>query len=316
MKKLAIALGAVLVAAGVAAMHLGQELRAQREQNSVALAHLTALEAGNASGSMVTAPVEVGTQGATQIATPGAVSNALLEQAAAASPGRAQTGSGAESALKQMADKIRSSPEGQELQRMMMRQSLEEEFPNLAKDMHLTPEKVGKLLDLLTRRRMENVMDGLGGDRGPKDRAAREELARARAERNLASEAELKALLGDNYPNWNAYEQAAQDRRREEYTRAGKEQLRSAIESGGNPLTDIQFRSLDSALDAEQKRIDQATTSIQQQMQQLPESNRRLLEVAKMHLNPQQLEGYRSYLKQLEDMMQMVGSMGLDDTDD
>jgi hypothetical protein len=310
MKKVAIALGAALVIAGVVATYLGQELRTQREQNSTAIARVTALENRNSTGSMAAVPVGDGVQAAALIPAT-AAPNALSGPGATASAGRGQSVSGDADPLAQMIEQMRNSPEGQQLQRMMMRQMLEEQFPSLAKDMNLNPEKAEKLLDLLAKRRAEEAMDILGGERGGKqDRAARADQARIEAERARAYEAELKALLGDRYLGWNEYESAAMDRRREEYTRMGREQMRAAITAGGSPLTDAQFAYLNTALTAEQNRIEQETTSVQQQMQRLPETNRRLVTVAAAHLNPQQLDGFRRYLQQQQEAMSTIDAMG------
>jgi hypothetical protein len=306
MKKLAVALGAALVIAGVAAIHLGQQLHAQREQNASAMTRVTALESAHPAGAMAVPAINDGTRTAapvTAVAQPGP---------AAAAPGaRNQSPGRGADPLRALAEQLQNSPEGREFQRVMMRQTLEDEFPNLAKDLNLSPDKAGKLLDLLAKQRLDLAAEGLGQMRGgTQDRAARAEMARKREEQARAFQAELKSLLGDSYSKWNDYESAAADSRRQEYTRMGTQRLRDAITAGGPPLTDAQFQYLNSAITAEQKRIDQETRSVQQQMQRLPETNRRLVEVAAAHLNPQQLDRYRRYLQQQQEMMSAIDAMG------
>jgi hypothetical protein len=309
MKKLAMVLGAMLVVAGVAAIYLWQELRSQHERNSEAMARVTMLESASPAGPVGAPSLSEGTQAAS--------SPALVTQAGPAAPistARKPASGSTVDPMMALVDQIRNSPQGQEFQRVMTRQMLEDKFPNLAKDMNLSKEKAGKLLDLLARRDLDRTLDMLDQSRGAKlDRAARDELARSSADRQRAFDAELKALLGDNHSKWNEYESAATNRQRDGYIRAAKEELRNAISSGGVPLTDAQFTYLDSAITAEQNRIDKEFMGLtmQQQMQRLPEANGRLVQVASSHLNPQQLEGYKRYLQQQESMMGAMDTMGV-----
>jgi hypothetical protein len=131
-----------------------------------------------------------------------------------------------------------------------------------------------------------------------------------------AHEAELLALLGERYPKWKEYERTAGQRQQEEWARREAEQLRSAVSPAGNALNDAQFQSLHAALKAEEQRINQepGSQSMQQEVQRMTETHRRLIDVASGYLNAQQLEGYRRRLQQQADMArafsEMEGALG------
>lgn len=306
MKKLVPVLGATLMILAIAAIYLWQELQTQREQNEETMAWLTSLESGNPESR--DAPfAEDGTLAAATATVPGAQSGV----APAVPASREQSAGRGAGSFAALAEQLFNNPESQEFSRIMMRQMLEEEFPDVERDLNLGKDRTEKLLDLLARQRSELAAVALSQlQGGAPDRAAMAEAARLEEQKERAFELELKALLGDTYPKWREYEQAAMDRQRQEYTRMGQERMRDAISAGGAPLTDAQFKYLTSALETEQKRIDQEMTSPQQQMQRLPESNRRLLTVAAQHLNPQQLEGYRKYLQQQQEMISTMDNMG------
>jgi hypothetical protein len=312
MKKLAMVLGVMLLAVSAAAAYLWREAATQRSHNAEAASRIAAGELVQSSGSSPSPAQAAGRD------APGAVAAAVADPASAApgqvsatAPARGQPAGGA-NALAEALRQMQNSPEVQEMTRIMSRQMLEQQYPDLAKEMNLSPEKAGKLLDLLARHRMEQGTEMLNVSNGPQDRAAREERARALAKRDQAYQGELSALLGSNYPKWAEYQSKAEERQQAMYTRMGQEQLRDSINASGTPLTDAQFKYLNTALEAEQNRIDRETTSVQQQMQRLPQTNRRLIEVASAHLNPQQLERYRQYLQQQQEMVSVMDFLGDD----
>jgi hypothetical protein len=309
MKKLAIVLGATLMVVGIAGMHLWQELRAQREQNRTEIARVTALESEHSKDLGVAQPASGGLQAATW----NHATATQTEQHSAVPATRDQSATRNGNPLRAQMEQLQNNPQFQEMQRIMLRQMLEEEFPDVAKDFHLSKEKAGKLLDLLAKQRMDLVADSMGLQRnGNPDRAAREEQQRRSAERGKAFEAELKALLGDDYAKWDEYEDAASERQQEEYALMAKEDFRHAITADGALLTDPQFEHLNAAIAAEQRRIERESgvLTLRQHMQRLPEFNRRLVDVAAPHLNLQQLDRYRRYLQEQQEMMSDMDEMG------
>jgi hypothetical protein len=309
MKKLAIALGGVLVVFSATAAYLWLESAAQHDQNVAAAARVSAAELAQSSGSPALPP----TQGLPNAVVSSATAPGNATQVGAATAASAASGTSAAAGtnpLAQAMQQLQNSPEGQEMTRIMVRQMLEQEYEDLAKEMNLSPDKAAKVLDLLAMRRMEQGTDMLSMSNSPQDRAAREQNARALAKREQAFQSELSALLGSSYPKWGEYQTKAAERQRAMYTRMGQEQLRDSINASGTPLTDAQFQYLNKALEAEQSRIDRETTSVQQQLQRLPETNRRLIEVASAHLNPRQLQQYRQYLQQQQETISMMDVMG------
>lgn len=309
MKKLAMGLGASLVVVGFAAMHLRQELHAQREENAAGMVRVAALESAYSTGSIAARPATDGIQ--TGALIPATAAHA--EPVPAAPAGHDQSAARNVDPLRAQLEQLQNNPQFLDMQRMMMRQMLEEEFPDLAKEFHLSKEKAGKLLDLLAKQRMDLAADSMSQMRGgDQDRAAREERERNRVQKEKAFEAELKALLGDDYAKWDKYEGAASQRQRDEYVRMEREELRHALNADGAPLTGPQFEQLHAAITAEQGRIDRESggLSLKQHMQRLPEFNRRLVDVAASHLNPQQLDRYRNYLQEQQEMMSDMDAMG------
>lgn len=311
MKKLAMVLGATFLIISIVAANLWRELRTQNEQNSQMAMRVAAVESAQLAQVAMSRPPEPATPPpAADSALSMAVQTAPADTAAPAAreqPARRDTNS-LIAGLQQSMD----TPEGREFARTMMRMMLAQEFPDLAKEMNLSPEEAEKLLDLLAARRVD-LGTGLQAGRSTRDPAAREEMSRALADRERAFEAELVAILGDNYPKWAEYQRSAADRQREGYARQQVEQLRNAVSSSSNPLGDAQFQLLNTALAEEQRRIDQDSRGLttQQQLQRLTEDNRRLAEVAAAHLNSGQLDGYRRYLQQRTSTMRaMVGVMG------
>jgi hypothetical protein len=282
MKKLATALGMVLILVGTMSVLLWRQLESERARNAETLAHVTTLESmpavyAPATPNVAGAEAPVALSAATQSGTgPGTPTATGQSSARGANPLAAQI------------EQLRNSAEGREFQQVMMRRMLEEQYPDVAKELDLSPEKAGKLLDLLAKQRADLGSDLLSQQTGGAgDRAAREESARALARKEQAYEAELATLLGDSYKKFKEYQDEAASRQRAQYARQETESLRKAIDSGGAPLTDAQFQYLNSALASEQKRIEATSggLNMQQQVQRMAEDNRRLVEVAAAHLN-------------------------------
>lgn len=213
------------------------------------------------------------------------------------------------------------SPEGRDFARIMQRSTLEQRYPDMAKALDLTAAQVDKVLDFLAGREVEmSTLQSRLQDK--RDRAAREELMSVIRDKEQAYAAELSNLLGNSYPEWQAYDLASRDRLRESYTRQGEDRMRAAIVAGGSPLSDAQFQSLTAALRAEEARFNQEASgqSMQQQMQRFPELARRQAEVAAHILDADQLARLRKHLDQMYGsvgaMMDFGAMMGLMDEDE
>jgi hypothetical protein len=305
-QKPVMVLGLALLVISIIAAYLWQQLRDQNAQNEQLSARLTALEpAVPAAAARVPQPQAVSAPGE---ALPAAV------PVPAPTTQSQQRASDAKS-LAALSRQMMETPEGREFRLVMRRQSLAREYPDVQKALNLTPEQVDKLFDVLARREVdEQSMPMSIRERGPADPAAREEMARSMAEKNKAYRAELAAALGSSYDKWDEYQLAAKQRQREGWERVAADQMRVAISSGNNSMSDAQFQAFNTAVKAEQERIDRTLRSPQQQMQSMPENNRKLIEVASAHLNPEQLAAYRRHLEQQTEMMrEAISTLGEDE---
>lgn len=190
-----------------------------------------------------------------------------------------------------------SSPEVVARRKQTTRLLMASSNPDVGEALGLSPEEEQKFLDLLAAHQ-EGMSDlfGIGADNAPltaQDRAA------TLRERQQANEAELRAMLGSRYSQWQDYTQArtAWQHRRD---------LRAVFDSAGTPMTPAQDKALIAALSAEQGRITQETRDAAAQgrtgadvllQRYSPENRQRMLDAAAAHLTAQQLEGYRGMLE-------------------
>jgi hypothetical protein len=296
LQKLSLILGAALLVISIIAAQLWLELRAEREQGRQLLAH---------------APVQEPAPAAPVADPPLAESVAPMPAAPAQSGTRETSPAGEANQVVAGLQETMNTPQGREFVRTMMVTMLHQEYPDLAKALNLSQAEADKLIDLLAGQRAELGMEAGLRLAGTQDPAARQEQARQLAEKEQAIEAEVAALLGDRYPKWQEYERTAATRRRAQSASQQKNQLRAAIGSRNNPLSDAQFEPLAAALAVEQQRIDQDSRglSMQQQLQRITEDQRRLADVATVYLNAEQLERYKRHLQQQAQMARAVAGM-------
>jgi hypothetical protein len=291
MNRLAWVLAAVCAAIAVTGVMLGNQLRAQRDQNAQFEARVAALETSRAAAANPAAP---------------ALPDALPSSSAVPVPENASASpQAAKASLQQSIQRALESPEARDFNRIMQRSVIAQRYPDMAKALNLSAAQVDQVLDFLAARDVE--MSALESRlQRTRDRAAREELMQMIRDKEQAYAAELSGLLGNSYPEWQQYDLASRERQRETYTRQGEDRMRSAIVAGGNPLSDTQFQSLTAALRAEETRFNQEASgrSMQQQAQRLPELARRQAEVAAPYLDAEQQARLRKYLDQ------MYGSIG------
>lgn len=298
MKKLAAVLVVALLGFSWAAVHFWQELSAQRGRNQ-ALAAGAANQARPVSGAGVSVgntPSEAGAAGGNGGDTSAAAARAL--PVVAVSTGSAATTPPASG----------SSPAAQ-----MLRSALERQFPDVAVALGLTPEEVDRLFELLARRNADLGTDRLQMLSQGNDGAARESVAARIARKEQAYEGELESLLGGKYGQWKDYQRSAGRRQVEQAAREQMEGLRQAVSPPGRRLDDQRLQALNTALEAEQRRLDRARSneSAQQRAQRLDEDRRQLLAVATEHLDAEELRGYERYLDgQIGMMRMMIGAMG------
>jgi hypothetical protein len=301
MNRLFAGLAMALLVVAVVAVHLWLEVGKQRESNTALAARISALESVRSGA--------VAQEVARPVASGGAA--AIGPAPAGAGNDRAAAATGEAALLAGMREMLETES-GRELIASFGVMALRRQYPDLEKAMGLTPEEADKLLELLARQRVDSGLPpGVGRSRPEADPAAREHQERALAEqreRESAGEAQIAALLGDRYPKWQEYERMSAERMGETYTREARAQLRAAISSRDNPMADATFEAFTAAVDAEERRFQQESPprSVQQQVQQLPEMHRRMIQAASAHLDAAQLERYRQYLAEQANMMSGV----------
>jgi hypothetical protein len=296
MKKLVAVLAAALLGVSVAAVVLWQQLRDEREQDrSVA----SATEAQD-SGVTSSAPLS---------ARPAVAAEEGMPQAAGTQPPNSGSSTPERSNMAAMAQQMLSTPEGREMARSVLRGTLPQQYPDLAKELGLTAEEAEKFFDLLAKHQTDLSADALnmlgGSGMGP---AETQELQRKLAEKQQANEAELETMLGSRYPKWQEYQGTAAARQQ-------VDRLKSALSSGSNPLSDAQSKSLIAALGAEQAKFQEeersrftpdaarsSTNMLEEQVQRMVDHNKDLVNVADRHLNAEQLAQYRRQLEQETNM--------------
>jgi len=296
MKKLVVILAAALLATGIVTAQLWLQLRDARAQDATLQARVTALEAtqlaaSRLSGLPASAPVPE--------ATP-----ADLKTTDAPRPER--TAERTAAAIKGIRELI-SSPDAQEMRRTRLRMALPQRYPDLGKELRLSPEEENKLFDLLASQQSGQVSDLLNAAGGG---TTAQEMQSKAQEKRQANDAELSAMLGSKYPQWQNYQETLP-------TRQQVNQLQAMLGSGSNSLSDAQAKPLITALAAEKARISQESANspasnpqefMAQREQRTADSNRRLLAVAATQLNTEQLNDYKRMLDQEQNTARMLGS--------
>jgi hypothetical protein len=327
MKKLVPLLMIALAAATIAAVYAWQELRDVRSQASALKARIPELQlAKPAPDTTPTLPASAAIAVQTDASmAPTGVAPAAGAAAAAAAPTPAATQAGKKvDPLQNLAQQMLGTPEGQEMLRAQLRAMLPQQFPDIGKELGLTPAETEKLLDMLVKHQLSVTGDALNmlGGNGSQDAAAMQETRRKLQEQQRSNQAELATLLGDKMPRYEAYQRTLPLRQQ-------VSQLKTALGTGNNALSDTQGQQLIAALAAEQALIQQERRNTPGQQQQGPrdpqaamdqqlaraaEDNRRMVSAARSHLNAQQLESYRRMLEQQQELqrtlMRSIGAQG------
>jgi hypothetical protein len=208
-----------------------------------------------------------------------------------------------------VAKEMLSTKAGQDMTRSLLRNVLVQQYPDLGKELGLTPEQVNEFFDLATRQQMELSADSMDLVAGGASPEAMQELQRKTQEKQQANEAEIAAMLGSKYPQFQEYQGTTAARQQ-------VNQLQTALGSSGiTSLTDSQKQGLITALGAEQKRITQENLNapagaqrgnqnyLEQQLEQNADKNRRMVDAASAYLNSQQLDSYKKMLDQQQEMI-------------
>lgn len=201
-------------------------------------------------------------------------------------------------------------PEYRKARLAQTRLTLPQSYPGLVEALGLSPEEADKLYDLLAEQQLEMsttsmLVTAVGGT--PPDPAAIQDAARRSAELQRRHDEALMATLGGRYPQWQDYQQ----------TRGARQQVVQVgrtMEAAGFPLTAEQSRPLTDVYITEQRRqreetmqmmasartagpLDQARM-LEERLKLQADSNQRILDAARPHLNAQQLNALQTSMEQ------------------
>lgn len=299
MRSLFVVCASLFVVSTSASVWLWRELRAERELAA-------ALRAPDADF-IQAAPAPVPVEAAAVVAPPPAVS-----EAASAAPAQAlevNATPAAQTSWRQRENSLLHSqlwkdPEYLKAQLEQARASILRRSPNLARELDLSPDELGKLLDALAEQQVSLVS------------AAAVEPATARMQEMLRAEQEdigqpdpaIVAALGPaKAAQWQEYQQMEPARNR-------VNSVNAVLARSGQQLDDTQRRSLTVALAPEVQRVRRETSKLAARLDPRDpdstmqvesavarlqqESNRRFLEAAEPLLNPAQFAAMRAQLEE------------------
>lgn len=307
MRSLTLVFAGLALVGGVVSVNLWRELRAEREMTTQ-----LRLEVGELRASASSLPA--GGAGQPRAAIPGipqsAAPTAPPTQAAAANAEGPQFRPVTALPLALNRSELLKDPEYRKAALAQERLNLPQRYPGLAEELGLGADEADRLFDLMAENQLElnATMTAIPtGANGAVDIAAVEEVNRKRQEVLREQEEEMQALLGSNrYAQWKEYEQTLPARQQ-------VVQLGRTLESAGVPLSSDQSRPLIAAYTAERKRqaeefrrlLGSGPTSPADQQRLMEErfrlqadSNRRLVDAARSHLNARQVEALQASLEQ------------------
>jgi hypothetical protein len=213
-----------------------------------------------------------------------------------------------------MLGKMMKDPAMREMMREQQKAMINLMYSGLYKDLKLSPEEKDKLRDLLTDAQMRNVegAQGMFGDK--KDPAAEAELTKAIADSKKQTDAEIKALLGDErYAQYEDYQKNVGERMQ-------VDQFKNQLAAENLPLRDDQSAQLMQIMkeekaarppviptdQTEMPKKDMFTSeNLDKQLKWMDEYNRRVFDRAGQVLTPEQLTKYQAFQEQQTSMQKL-----------
>lgn len=309
MNKLVTALAAAVLMAGTVSLGLWWQLRAERERGAELAARVAPTPMVEMAEVLVQpmGPSSPVTDAGPAGTTPAPRSEALAGTAPAATavapaPGR-QPGP-----AQPAADPMTG----------MMEAVIRQSYPDVAGELGLTDAEASQFLSLFVRLQSETgtqFMDLMTG--GTMDAGRRQQRQLQMLEKERADEAALRQHLGNKYPRWEEYQSKAE-------ARATVNELRTALATVGNPLTDPQADALVTIFASDASRVREeerawlqsdaargSSNLMVERMQRQLDRQKRWVELAAPRLDAEQLVHFRSTIEQQTVMLNaMMGMMG------
>jgi hypothetical protein len=285
----------------IVSAYLWQQLRTARESNDQMQDRITQLEIAQQRASR-----DEPARATTAMALP-PVTAAVCPPAPAAMPPAPAAKTAPASAARSLAVSIREllkDPDYREAQRAQMRMTMPQRYPDLAKELGLSPAETDALFDLLARQQVDQMAVTFTTD---DSEAVRQETMRAANELARNQQNELESQLGPaRYQQFKDYQQTLGARQQ-------VSQLRTTLSTAGYPLSDDQAAPLLATLTAEQKRRTEelrarASPTLgdprgqldfqEQNLKTQEQSNQRVLDAAQSYLTADQLAALKGSLTQ------------------
>lgn len=303
MRKLMLACAALALVSGIVSVTLWRELRDERGRTAE-LRALVAEAEQRVPGPQLTVSTPAGPAGGPAPASSEA--GAVDARPAPAPPPATR----ALQPINLNSQELMKDPEYRKAMLAQRRMSLPQSYPGLAEELGLTPEEVNRLFDLIAENQLERSSAAIRFDGNtPPDPALLEQMRQQQEESQRKLDESIASLLGE-----------AKLAQYKEYVPTQSSRMRAA-EMGrtmgalGRPLSDAQLRPLTAAFIAEQNRQREDAQAMSREFMQQggapdrerleevnfrrqQESNRRLVDAVRPHLDTRQLETLQSSLDQ------------------
>lgn len=220
----------------------------------------------------------------------------------------------------EMLGKMMKDPAMREMVRGQQKAAINMMYSGLLKELNLSPEEREKLTGILTEAQMKNV-EAAQGLFGQQQEGAGEDIQKQFLDSRKQTDAELKALLGDDrFAQYEDYQKNLGERMQ-------LNQLSTHLEAQNLPLQAQQTAQLLEAMKEEKAAVPPVIPSdatqvpkkelftaenLGKQLQWMDDYNRRVLERAGQILSPEQLKQYREFQEQQASMQKFGLKMARD----
>jgi hypothetical protein len=213
----------------------------------------------------------------------------------------------------EMLGKMMKDPAMREMMREQQKAMINMMYAGLFKDLNLSPDEKEKLKGILTETQMRN-MESAQSLFGGKQEGAADDSEKQMADAKQQTDAEIKALLGDErFAQYEEYQKSMGERMQ-------IDQLKTQLAAEEMPLQDQQMAQLLQAMKEEKTRLPPAiptdqtqmpkkemftAENLEKQMKWLDDYNQRVGDRAAQILTPEQLTKYRAFQEQQTSMQKL-----------